>query len=148
MTTATASLAPSFFGPVPETPRDDLLKAYLAFLERRNGSVATEGAYPTREAWLTHADASKVRFAGALDAEAFERRFALHDPTDRSPAMNAVLSFVKMNAGEAYGVEVVSRHRHGKPVSGIFEQVDGHDAPVVVEGLDDAVGHVRLSRSL
>ena len=27
-------------------------------------------------------------------------------------------------------------------------QVDGHDAPVVVEGLDDAVGHVRLSRSL
>ena len=58
MTTAALTPQPKlgFFAPVPETPREDLLKDYLAFLEHRNGSVATEGAYPNREAWLAAAD--------------------------------------------------------------------------------------------
>jgi hypothetical protein len=111
-----------FFGQVPERPRDDLLADYLRFLERRNGSVATSGAYPYREAWLLAADGSPVRHRGELKASDFERGFAKLDE-DADPALLALLAFVKVNAGEAYGVEVVRKRRDPRLSQGLFDHV-------------------------
>jgi hypothetical protein len=117
------AISETFYGAVPEQPREDVLADYLRFLEARNGSVATSGAYPRREEWLGEADQNRVRFAGEIDADAFERGFtALQPGTDA--ALLSLLAFVKVNAGEAYGVEVVTKRRHGRPARGVFEQVE------------------------
>lgn len=116
----------TLFGPVPETPREDLLHAYLAFLERRNGTLDASSDYPLREQWLAERNASQVRYQGAVDEELFHRGYARFDPAvAKSPALAALLAFVKMNAGEAYGVEVVSRARYQRPAtSDAFDRVE------------------------
>src|ERR1041384_308306 len=101
-------MSATFHGPVPEQPREDVLAAYLQFLGQRNGSTATAGAYPEREKWLAGADANPVRHRGELGGV----------------VQQALQAFVKVNAAEAYGVEVISRRRHARPFSGIFEQVE------------------------
>ncbi len=102
-----------------------MLSDYLSFLDRRNGSTATDGEYPIREKWLEQANATDVRFQGKVSAETFERLYAKYDGgRGHDPALLALLTFVKANAGEAYGVEVVGRMRHGRPASNLFEQVE------------------------
>jgi hypothetical protein len=121
-----APFSPSFFAPPPEQPRDDLLRAYLAFLEERNGTTDATQAYPHRERWLQDTQAWQARHRGEVDAEAFERNYARFDPATRPDlGQLALLAFVKVNAGEAYGVEVVSRKRHGTPPTGaLFDTVE------------------------
>ncbi len=116
----------SFYGPVPETPRDDLLADYLRFLERRNGTIDAQRDYPHREAWLDTANSVAVRYDGAVDEDLFERSWTRFDPAAASqPALVSLLAFVKVNAGEAYGVEAVSKARHGQPVSSdLFDRVE------------------------
>ncbi len=107
----------SFFGPVP--PRDAAMAEYLQFLARRDGVTAPQAAFPPREAWLAAADASPVRYAGAVDQGQFERGFGRFDASEvSSPELRALLAFVKINAGEAYGVEAVGRARHQRPETG------------------------------
>jgi hypothetical protein len=116
---------PSFYSPIPEQPRDDLLGAYLSFLEERNGSTDTGVPYPHRERWLEETRGWRPRHRGAVDAQAFERNYQRFDPSTRpSLAELALLAFVKVNAGEAYGVEVVSRRRHGRPPTDLFGRVE------------------------
>ncbi len=114
----------SFYAPAPERPRDDVLEDYLAFLERRNGSIDPSAPYPAREKWLEAADGSAVRHKGSIDPERFQRCYARFDGAEAPLAMVALLSFVKMNAGEAYGVEVLTRRRHHGPPSGLLDTVE------------------------
>lgn len=116
----------SFFSSVPETPRDDVLQDYLGFLQQRNGTVDATQSYPVREQWLLDADAVAPRYPGLLDCELFKESWNAFQPQAAgSAALVALLAFVKMNAGEAYGVEVVSRFRHRAPVSSdLFDRVE------------------------
>ncbi|HLT31717.1 MAG TPA: hypothetical protein VK013_16900 [Myxococcaceae bacterium] len=101
----------SFYGSTPEDPRDDLLSSYLTVLERRNGSLDIERPFPTREAWMEESEGWTVRSRRRVDPQAFMEGFT-GGQTDRGDlALQALLTFVRINAGEAYGVEVVSRLR-------------------------------------
>ena len=116
---------PSFYDNVAEQPRADALAAYLGFLEGRNGTVDPTVAYPDREAWLEGADASAVRYAGEVDPAAFSAGFTGEGRLTEDRALAALLSFVKANAGEAYGVEVLSKKRHKAALGdGLFERVE------------------------
>lgn len=118
--------SPSFFGAIPETPRDDLLTDYLDFLERRNGTTDAEKDYPYRERWLQTANSEPIRYEGSVDEGLFARSWTRFDPAAAAqPALVALLAFVKVNAGEAYGVEAVSLARHGRPVgSDLMDRVE------------------------
>lgn len=115
----------SFYAPVAERPQEDDLGAYLTFLERRNGTIDPTQAYPHREAWLASTLSWGASYEGAQH-DLLERNYVRYEPaTGATAAELALLAFVKMNAGEAYGVEVVSRMRHGKREgSSLFERVE------------------------
>jgi hypothetical protein len=117
---------PSFYSPVAESPREDLLLAYREFLERRNGTMDFTQGFSKREEWLREAARSEARYEGPVDAEAFNRAYASYDEARKlSLPMIALLNFVKANAGEAYGVEVVSRVRHKRQDgTNLFHQVE------------------------
>jgi hypothetical protein len=123
---AVASAA-GFYAPVPEAPREDLLRDYLRFLETRNGTIDSTVPYPKREAWLEDAQRWPARHRNVIAGEAFARNYVRFDPaTAPSPQMLALLSFVKANAGEAYGVEVLRRMRHAAPLpeNDVFASVE------------------------
>ncbi len=116
----------SFFSHVPEAPREDLLADYLQFLETRNGTLSIAEDFPHRERWLAQANTAVVRHQGKVDQQLFEASWSRFDRrAAEHPALVALLAFVKMNAGEAYGVEVVSRTRHKKPeANAVFDRVE------------------------
>lgn len=117
------SLTPSFYGSTPEVPRDDLLRSYLSMLEQRNGSLDIDRPFPTREAWMDASDAWPVRSRRRVDPEVFLHGFT-GGQTDRSDlALQSLLTFVRINAGEAYGVEVVARLRRPQG-SDLIDQVE------------------------
>lgn len=116
MQTVARPSADSFFSPVPERPREDLLQTYERFLRTRNGERLPSGGFVERERWLAESRSWTARHAGELDARAFNSLYARFAPHDAcTQAMIALLAFVKINAGEAYGVEVVRRARHDDP---------------------------------
>lgn len=109
----------SFYSSVPDAPREDHLAAYLKFLAARDGTVDAASTYPQRDAWLRASEGWTARHRAEIDPTEFERHYARFDPSaEPEAAMSALLAFVKMNAGEAYGVEVVSRRRHGRAPTG------------------------------
>lgn len=120
------SLRPSFYAPIPESAREDLLLAYRRFLERRNGDMNFERGFSLREEWLREAASWESQYQGRVDGEAFNRAYASFDEVKHLSMQEvALLTFVKANAGEAYGVEVVNRVRQ-KRVDGtkLFHQVE------------------------
>lgn len=107
----------SFYAQPPPEGAADALTAYLAFLERRNGSLDADNPFPRREQWLAAINDQPVRYEGAVDEGLFQQSYERFDPrAAASPALVSLLAFVKMNAGEAYGVEAVAKARHGQPV--------------------------------
>lgn len=118
--------AESFYAPITESPREDQLQAYLTFLEKRNGTLDPTQPYPHREEWLKGSEQWQARHRGEIDPQAFDASWqGLQLGADSTPEEHALLAFVKMNAGEAYGVEVVSRMRHGrKPGTALFDRVE------------------------
>ncbi|MCP4502540.1 MAG: hypothetical protein GY822_21525 [Deltaproteobacteria bacterium] len=58
-----------------------------------------------------HFDQSTVRASLEINAERFNRNYVRFQERDVSHKAMALLSFVKINAGEAYGVEVTSQAR-------------------------------------
>lgn len=110
--TAPTTLRPSLYGSVAELPREDLLRAYREFLGRRNGDLDFTKGFSRREEWLREAAGWESQFQGPVDGEAFNRAYASFDAVkELSPQMVALLTFVKANAGEAYGVEVLTQKR-------------------------------------
>lgn len=127
MLPATTSLAlrPSFYGPAPESPRDDVLGDYLRFLERRNGPLVSDGIFSNRESWLDDAAGWRVRHRGDIDRTSFEQNYERFDPEGvTDAALLTLLAFVKVNASEAYGVEVITRKRYAHTASDVFGRVE------------------------
>lgn len=129
---ASPSLRPSFYSSVAELPREDLLRAYRDFLSERNGTLdATTSRFARRETWMRESEAWEAHYEGPVDAEAFNRAYA--NPREikhLNLPMLALLNFVKSNAGEAYGVEVVNRVRHKREATDLFGEVErilGHE---------------------
>jgi hypothetical protein len=103
----------SFYQPVDEPQREALYGDYVAFLERRNGEMDfARRRYSKREAHLQALGAADVTYQGRFDEEQFRRQYARYDraePTDA--ATQLLLMFCKVNAGEAFGVEVMREAR-------------------------------------
>lgn len=111
------------YAAIPEQPREDLMKAYLLFLEQRNGTIDYDKPYPKREAWL-HSTVGAAAERGIVHTR-FEKNYERFDPASGATAEEiALLAFVKANAGEAYGVEVITKHRHHKPVTDAFGRLE------------------------
>ena len=124
-TVALTSLRPSFFSSVAELPREDLLRAYRQFLGERNGTLDFRQGFSKREAWMDEAASWDARFEGEVDAAAFNRAYASFGEVKHlSLPVVALLNFVKSNAGEAYGVEVVNRVRHKREATSLFGEVE------------------------
>lgn len=98
----------SFYGPAPEVSRsEDVLTAYRRFLEKRNGP-----GFAARDVRMaTEFDPALVTASTPIDSARFNRNYAAFTESSVSEEELALLAFVKMNAGEAYGVEIVGRAR-------------------------------------
>jgi hypothetical protein len=124
-------LKASFYGPVDDVQRKSLLEAYINHLNQKNGKLDPQtGTLPYREDRLAHMDASPLRYAGRLSQDDFDQlydRFNRHAP-ELNPDLLLLLTFCKMNGGEAYGVRVVkdvyTRHnKYGSDLRGMAMQV-------------------------
>jgi hypothetical protein len=100
---------PSFYQPVDINGREDGFQAYLQFLRQRNGRMDFERRhYEEREAHLQRLAGSKVTYAGPFDEELFRRQYRSYDRRqETSSATQLLLLFCKVNAGEAFGVEIM-----------------------------------------
>ena len=105
-------MPPSFYATLPE--RDDrLLVDYVGHLLQRDGELIGRDRLARRDEDCRRLDESGALFDGPIDAALFESQYRNYDRRVRlSDELTAVLAFVKINAGEAYGVEVMTA---GKP---------------------------------
>ncbi len=108
--------SPSFYAPAPELDRADAaFAAYLSVLRERNG----DATFDRREARMTEVfDHPTARARLQIDGARFNRNYGKFAETDVSMEETALLAFVKINAGEAYGVSVTSVARaamHNRP---------------------------------
>lgn len=98
---------PSFYAPVATgAAADDRLDAYGRFLAERNGALGDDGAFEHRETMLDDFDTLAGQFRGDVDHTSVQRAYAGHD-VDLTADELALTTFVKINAAEAYGVEVI-----------------------------------------
>src|SRR5437868_9813918 len=104
---------PSFYQPVDESDRTALYRDYVQFLAGRNGEMDFQRRrYSLREAHLEALASSRARFADHFDEDLFRRQYRRYDRAqDTSPATQLLLIFCKVNAGEAFGVEIMSEAR-------------------------------------
>jgi len=103
---------PSFYSLVPHRDRaDDLFEDYMRFLAERNGDGTSVDGFARREELMDELGAMDATFSGAFDNVVFNRNYAKFQDTDLTREQLALLTFVKMNAGEAYGVEVTGKAR-------------------------------------
>lgn len=102
----------SFFATVPEgSTADDHLEEYERFLKVRNGELSTTTGFERRDAMMTDLATMPGQYEGALDAARVRQAYGGGDPSGLSETELALLAFVKINAGEAYGVEVTTEAR-------------------------------------
>jgi hypothetical protein len=103
----------SFYQPVDEGQREALYGEYVGFLGRRNGAMDfARRQYQRREQHLEELKASRASFSGPFDDALFRRQYEKYDKSEAtSPAMQLLLMFCKVNAGEAFGVEVMREAR-------------------------------------
>jgi hypothetical protein len=104
------SASQSFYAKVDHSQREQLLQAYVDFLNRRNGQLDPQtGTLPNREISLAKMNGSLVRSTRQVSQADFDRLYEHFSPSEPAlnPALLLLLLFCKMNAGEAYGVRVV-----------------------------------------
>ncbi|MCO4761295.1 MAG: hypothetical protein KC502_07315 [Myxococcales bacterium] len=102
----------SFYATLPARG-DGLLSDYTAHLLQRDGALIGRDRLEVREQQCDRLDTSGVVFDGPIDTGLFERQYRSYDKrAEVSDELQALLAFVKINAGEAYGVEVMVQ---GKP---------------------------------
>jgi hypothetical protein len=110
---AVPTRSPSFYQAVDENGREALYGEYVQFLARRNGDMDfARRRYSKREEHLQALRAAAVSYQDHFDEELFRRQYAHYDkrqPT--SAATQLLLMFCKVNAGEAFGVEVMREAR-------------------------------------
>lgn len=98
----------SIFGPAAELQTsDDALTAYKRFLIARNG----DGFGKREQRMIDVFDATRGPASIGIDVPRFDRNYLGFKERDVSLDELALLAFVKINAGEAWGVEVVAKAR-------------------------------------
>jgi hypothetical protein len=137
-----AATANSFFAPTAELTRaDDVLADYQRSLVRRNG----EGFAAREAAMATEFDATQRPSELSLDAARFNRNYVRFGEKDVSKEELALLAFVKINAGEAWGVECVAAAREKQRlVPGVVSEVEKlvtHEEQFHTRLLVGAAGH-------
>src|SRR4051794_6032170 len=87
--------------------RAEGLAAYAEFLSARDGTPNLEKrSLSKREESMQRFEAPKALFHGRIDQSLFEAQFLRFDPKRPTPReLLLLLTFVKINASEAYGVE-------------------------------------------
>lgn len=124
--------APSFFAPVPTgAAADDHLLALEDFLASRNGSLDTNAGFELRNGRMDDFAALPGFYDGPVDHAKIQRSYSGERITDLTEEERAVLAFAKINAGEAYGVEITSQaraklHARDEPIFRV-EKVLGHE---------------------
>ncbi len=122
----------SFFSLVPEgNVADDHLLAYERHLGTRNGSLDVNNGFERRDARMDDFAALPGLFPKPVDTAKIRRSYAGQKVTGLSEEEMAVLAFAKVNAGEAYGVEVTTQaraklHERDEPIYRV-EKVLGHE---------------------
>ncbi len=103
---------------VGSTERDQILDAYMSYLDRRDGDTAADGQTLTnREESVKQLRAQRVRWNGRLDPQLFQQQYRRFSPDrETPPEMLLLLSFVKINSHEAFAVDAVTRIRKNIPV--------------------------------
>ena len=103
----------SFYQSVDTGDREAVFGDYVRFLGRRNGDMDFQRrTYSQREQHLQALDATPTWFSGPFDQGLFRRQYAAFDRhQDTSLATQLLLMFCKVNAGEAFGVEVMREAR-------------------------------------
>jgi len=103
----------SFYQPVDMTGREDGFRAYLKFLERRNGAMDFQlRRYAAREEHLQALQTSTAAYQGPFDEQLFRRQYRAYDRRqETSSATQLLLLFCKVNAGEAFGIEIMREAR-------------------------------------
>ena len=91
------------------------MREYGAFIARRDGEPDFERrTLAHREDIMQRFASSPVRYPAPIDEPLFRRQLASFDPKLATPPeLLLLLAYVKMNAGEAYGVETTVAARHG-----------------------------------
>ncbi|HEY0705150.1 MAG TPA: hypothetical protein VGG33_00030 [Polyangia bacterium] len=109
----TLTRVPSFYQPVDDVHRDAIYGDYVGFLGRRNGEMNfEERRYSKREAHLAKLDTSRAVFEGRFDPALFRGQYNKYDKRkETDAATQLLLIFCKVNAGEAFGVEVMREAR-------------------------------------
>ncbi len=101
-------MKPSFYSTTPSVPEQEpLLNSYADHLIARNG----EGFTRREERMASLFDQTDVRSSIHVDEGRFNRNYGAFKEKDIPVEEVALLAFVKINAGEAYGVEVTSKAR-------------------------------------
>jgi hypothetical protein len=104
--------ARSFYAPTASIERsEDQLAGYLSYLEQRNGQLEGAEAFAVREQAMVTFESDVYQSPTVLDVPRFNRNYGVFAEQDVSPEELALLAFVKINAGEAYGVTVTREHR-------------------------------------
>jgi hypothetical protein len=103
----------SFYQPVDSRDREAIFGDYVGFLGRRNGDMDFQRRlYSKREQHLRALDATPTWFSGPFDGELFRQQYTSYDRSrETSAATQLLLIFCKVNAGEAFGVEVMREAR-------------------------------------
>lgn len=112
----------SFYGPAPEVSRsEEVLTAYRKFLDERNGP-----GFAARDVRMANEfNPARVAATTKVDAARFNRNYAAFKEKDVSEDELALLTFVKINAGEAYGVEMVGKAREAlRQAPGVANEVE------------------------
>jgi hypothetical protein len=111
-----------FFSPIDDLSQSEgLMKDYQAWLTVRNGSH-----FEAREARMrTEFDATRTPTVLTVDGARLNRNYEAFRERAVGPDELALLAFVKMNAGEAWGVECVSKARaRQREVPGVVTEVE------------------------
>ncbi len=133
----------SFYAPAPEVHRsEDTLGAYRSFLTQRNGP-----GFVTRDERMKTFDPSQLTAHMAIDSARFNRNYLHFKETNISEEELALLTFVKVNAAEAYGVEVVTKsrkHTHATPgLATDLQNLVAHEEQYHTRLLVGAAGHFK-----
>jgi hypothetical protein len=105
-------MTPLFTPPPPESVPEKL-EEYGAYLAARDGTPDfAKRTLSRREAQTGAFESARASYEGAFDERLFERQYRRYDvAVETPPAMQLLLSFVKVNANEAFAVErVLARH--------------------------------------
>jgi len=130
------------------------LQAYLAYLAKRNGPLDREtGTLPKRETRLQEMNTAAVDipFDGEISQSDFDRLYVgwRESTAELTPELLLLLTFCKMNAGEAYGVRIVravhERRQKGEPdlrervIQFAQEEEEYHTRILVLVGIDKPI---------